>query len=140
VRQFATSHLQLAAYHGGSALVGVGAEVALVALEEFFLAVAAEINAARAGGLKIRGGEDVLVEQVQGEAVDEGMAKFFQQVKSQTGAAIFGNMVKAGIGIEADAVEVRLQFIADDDVAEGKHGVDGIFGWATAAGGELPGR
>jgi hypothetical protein len=49
-------------------------------------------------------------------------------------------VIKSEIGVEADAVEQGLEFVADDDVAEGEHGVDRIFGRAARAGGELPGR
>ena len=47
-------------------------------------------------------------------------------------------MVEAEIGVEAGAVEQGLELAADDVVAEGKHGVDRVFGRPAGASGKFP--
>lgn len=90
------------------------AEIAFIAAKELLLAFTIEVNAAGSDILKIGGGEDVLIEEVQGQAVNQAMAEFFEQVEGEAGPAIFSDVVEAGVGIEADAVEQGLQLVGDD--------------------------
>lgn len=82
--------------------------------EVFLFAGSVEVNSAFGLRCKVLRGEHAEVEEVEGEAVDQRMAEFFEQVEGEAGAAVFDAVVKSEIGIETRAVEQGLQLGADD--------------------------
>lgn len=77
--------------------VGVGRPFAkhpLILLKKFFLAGRVEVDAAFRLWRKILLGQAAEVEEIEREPVHQRVTKFFQQVQSQAGPAVFNGVIK----------------------------------------------
>lgn len=100
-------------------------------LEESFKGLGLEINAFALDRAKVFGGENFIVEQEEREAIDDGVAKFFDEIERERGPAIDEAVEEADIGIEALGHEQGENFIGEQSIAETEHGVDRVFGRAA---------
>lgn len=109
-------------------------QAALVKLQKGFQRGGRQINPFAFDGPKIAGGQDLVVKQIERQAIDDGMAEFFDHIQRQRGPAIDGAVQEAEIRIEAVGEEQGKDFVGEQAVAEAEHGVDRIFGRPARAG------
>ena len=103
-------------------------QAALVELQKSFQRFGGQINAFAFHRPEVFGGQNVVVKQVEGQAVDDGMPKFFHEIEGERGPAVDDAMKKAEIRIEAMSDEQRKDFIGEQAVAETERGIDRVFG------------
>jgi len=72
------------------------------------------------------------VEEAEHELVDH-RAELFEQIEHERGSAVFGLMKEAELGVEPAAEDFGFDDGAEDGVAEGEAGVDGVFRRASGA-------
>jgi len=118
----------------------VFADEKLILLEKFSFARDVEINSAARRVEKVVVIENVHVEEIECEPINQRVAEFFDEVECETGATVINGVIESQVGVETDAVEHRLEFGADDDVAEREHGVDWVLRRPAGARNKLPGR
>jgi hypothetical protein len=118
---------------GGTSVVGFGVlegfeEVSLPFEEEAFEGVAGESDAAGAVGvgLEVLGPEDAEVGEAEDEAIDDGVAEFFEEVEGEAGASGVDGVVGAQGGVEAAGFEASGELVAQQDVGEREEGIDGV--------------
>lgn len=93
-----------------------------------------QINALVFHRAKIGFGEHAVIEQAEGETIDERMAEFFHQIQRQGGSAIAETVEKSDIGIQSVRGDEGEHFVGEHGVAKTEYGIDRVF-WGTPAAG-----
>ena len=77
------------------------------------------------------------IDEGEGEAVGEGCAKFFHEVKSEARAARAKGVEEADLRVESDTFCRADAVVREECVEEGEECVHGVAWWAAVAVGDM---